>query len=71
MAKAGLLSLRWLNLPDMVIIGMFNPSLEVAQVFGRQIGRDNLDIETDLKVWLEAVLTAVMPQAIGLSQSLP
>ena len=63
-SESGAFQFEVLNVPDMVLIGMFNPSLDVAQVFGRKIGVDNEQIERDLKLWLQTVLSAVVPKAL-------
>lgn len=62
LSDTGVFQFEVLNIPDMILLGMYNPSLDVAEVFGRRIGAENAEIQADMKRWLEAVLTAVISQ---------
>lgn len=64
LGETGAFKFEVTNVPDMILLGLYNPSLDVAEVFGRKITAENNLIEQDMKLWLESILSAVVPQAI-------
>lgn len=47
--------------PDLTFIGQFNPTLAIAEIFGRNAATQISELEHDTKWWLEGVLNAVLP----------
>lgn len=70
LTETGAFQFEVTNIPDMVLLGMYTPSLDIAEVFGRQLDSENEALETDVKLWLQAVLTAVVPKALSLTPSI-
>lgn len=54
------------NVPDQLLLGMYKPSLDVAEVFGFRIGPENDQLRAAMNLWLETILARVLPAALGL-----
>lgn len=55
------------GVPDMVILQTFMPKLDLAEAFGMTIGSDNEPLRLAFNLWLETILTRVLPNALGLT----
>ena len=49
------------SIPDLTFIGSFNPTLDVAEMFGRNAAKQNFELEHDVKSWMQDILNSVLP----------
>lgn len=59
------------SVPDQLLLGLYNPSWDVAEVFGfRKVAEDDL-IKSAQNLWLETILSRALPAALGLTPVAP
>lgn len=55
------------SVPDQMLLGMYQPSLDVAEAFGMRTPGENDAIKSAQNLWLETILARVLPAALGLA----
>lgn len=49
------------SIPDLLIFGTFMPSMDVAEMFGRNAEKESFELEHEVKLWADRVVGSVLP----------